>query len=293
MRDLIFALLLVAGTVVSAVGTSDSFKNEPYVSNGTADQVLDLDTPPTPGFATVIFVHGGSLQESGERRNAPVYAKVCDPFLAIGVACATIDYRLAPTHKWPAMPLDVAAAFSWVRQKVTTLKGDPNRIFLFGHSSGCHLAAVLGANPKYLAAVGRAPSDVAGIVAMGCVLAPLEEVTTRLAMDELRARWTKSAEISTFASFDDRLDSDPSRFIGPHMPPTLVVLAEAERFFPAILEQGAKFARRLLEIQRPADVVVVPGRHMTSIGGLHQPGDPTFAAIQRFIHNPSAAGSSR
>lgn len=291
-----FAAVTLAAllTVVDgAAGARESFKNAQYVANGTADQVLDLDTPGTPGFATVIFIHGGSLQESGERRNSPVYAKVCEPFLASGVACATIDYRLAPTHKWPAMPLDVAAAFNWVREKVTSVKGDPNRVFLFGHSSGCHLAAVLGANPKYLAAVGRTPSDVAGVIAMGCVLAPLEEATSSRTMEELRARWAQAGDTATFASLEDRLDSDPSRFIGPHTPPTLVVLAEAERFFPAILEQGAKFARRLLELKRPADVVIVPGRHMTSIAALHQPGDPTFAAIQRFIANPAAAGSGR
>jgi acetyl esterase/lipase len=75
------------------------------------------------------------------------------------------------------------------------------------------------------------------------------------------------------------------------MPPTLVVIAEAERFFPAILEQGAKFARRLLELQRPADVVIVPGQHMTSIAHIWQKGDGTFAAIRAFIANPAAAGA--
>jgi acetyl esterase/lipase len=291
---LVAALLLVSAFFVSAAGTGSkaSFRNERYVASGTADQVLDLDTPASPGFATVVFIHGGSLQESGERRNSPVYAKVCEPFLAAAIACATIDYRLAPTHKWPAMPLDAAAAFRWVRDKVVSLKGDPGRLFLFGHSSGCQLAAVLGANPKYLGSVGLTPADVAGIVAMGCVLAPLEEATSKVTMEELRARWSKAGDAATFASLEDRLESDPSRFLGAHMPPTLVLLAEAERFFPAILEQGAKFARRLLELKRPADVVIVPGRHMTSIGALHQPSDPAFAAIQRFIANPSAAGAS-
>lgn len=279
-------------TLVAGAAAPASFRNERYVANGTADQVLDLDTPDKPGFATVVFIHGGSLQESGERRNSPVYAKVCEPFLAAGIACATIDYRLAPTHKWPAMPLDAAAAFKWVREKVTALKGDPARVFLFGHSSGCHLAAVLGANQKYLAAVGLEAKDVAGVIAMGCVLAPLEDATTRLTMEQLKERWPKSGDTATFGPLEERLDSDPSRFIGPHMPPTLVVIAEAERFFPAILEQGAKFVRRLLEAKRPADVVIVPGRHMNSIGALHQPGDPTFLAIQKFIANPAAAGAS-
>jgi acetyl esterase/lipase len=288
------ALVLVATIAASLPqGTARvSDRNRPYVDGGSADQVLDFDAPAgSKGFATVVFIHGGSLQESGERRSSPVYARVCEPFLDASIACASIDYRLAPSHRWPAMPLDAAAAVKWVKHRAASLGGDPARVFVFGHSSGCHLAAVLGANTKYLAAVGLTPSDLGGVIAMGCVLAPLEDVTTRLTIDQLRERWPKSSEVATFGTLDDRLDSDPSRFIGPHMPPTLVVVAEAERFFPAILEQGAKFVRRLLEAKRPADLIIVPGRHLTSIGNLWQKGDPAFAAIARFIADPGAAGA--
>jgi acetyl esterase/lipase len=286
-------LLLYAalGFYQPAKGASD--RNRPYVDAGTADQVLDFDAPAAgKGFASVVFLHGGSLQEGGERRSSPIYARVCEPFLAAGLACASADYRLAPTYKWPAMPLDAAAAVKWVRTRSAQLGGDPAKVFVFGHSSGCHLAAVLGANPKYLAAVGLTPSDLGGVIAMGCVLAPLEQATSRFTIEELRERWPKSGDVATFGTLDERLDSDPSRFIGEHMPPTLVVLAEAERFFPAILEQGAKFVRRLLEAKRPADLVIVPGRHMTIIGNLWQKDDPTFAAIRTFIGNPSAAGAA-
>ncbi len=287
-RPAAFLALLIA--LLSSQPAVD--RNQAYVGGGSPDQVLDFDAPAgAKGYPTVIFIHGGSLQESGERRTSAIYARVCEPFLAAAIGCATIDYRLAPTHKWPAMPLDAAAAVKWVKNRVTAAGGDPARLFVFGHSSGCHLAAILGANPKYLAAVGLAPADLAGVIAMGCVLAPLEQATTRFTIDELRERWPKSGDVSTFGTLDERLDSDPSRFIGPHMPPTLVVVAEAERFFPAILEQGARFVRRLLEAKRPADVVVVPGRHMKSIGNLWQKDDPTFAAIRTFIADPASAGA--
>ena len=266
-------------------------RDVPYVAGGSVDQRLDLHVPDAAkGFPTVVFFHGGSLQESGERRSSPVYARVCDPFVFAGLGCATIDYRLAPAHKWPAMPDDAAAAVQWVRTNIGTRGGDPDRIFLFGHSSGCQLVAVLGANPKYLKKVGLTPAAVAGIIAMGCTLAPLEGATSRFSLEELKLRWQRSDELDTFATFDDRLDSDPSRFIGPHMPPLLVVVAHQERFFPAILEQGARLVRRLLEMNRPADVVIVPGKHMTSMENLTAPGDPTFAAILRFISDPAAAG---
>src|SRR5579863_5048075 len=113
----------------------------PYVRGGGPDQVLDLSVPSTPAFPTVIFIHGGSLQQAGERRASPVYAKVCDPFVTAGIGCATIDYRLAPADKWPAMPNDAAAAVKWVKTNIARRGGDPGRVFVFGHSSGCLLAA--------------------------------------------------------------------------------------------------------------------------------------------------------
>ena len=160
LAALVICLTSLAGPRVAPVE-----RDIPYVRGGSPDQRLDLHVPAGKGFPTVIFIHGGSLQEAGERRASPVYAAVCEPFVAAGIGCATIDYRLAPTHKWPAMPNDAAAAVKWVKDNIAARGGDPSRLFVFGHSSGCHLAATLGANPKYLVTVGLVPGDRAGVIA--------------------------------------------------------------------------------------------------------------------------------
>lgn len=283
--------VLVLLPLAAASQTPAVERNVPYVTGGSADQRLDLTVPTASGFPTVIFIHGGSLKQSGERRSSPLYAHVCDPFVAAGIGCATIDYRLAPAFKWPAMPDDAAGAVKWVKTHIGAHGGDPHRLFLFGHSSGCRLAAILGTNPAYLGRVGLAPDDLAGVIAMGCTLTPTAEATTGHTMDELRARWPTSSFTDTYPTLQAWLDSDPSRFLGPHTPPTLVVVAHAERFFPAVLEQGATFVRRLLELKRPADLVLVPGRHYSSIEHITAPGDPTFAAVKQFIARPDAAGA--
>ncbi len=173
MRILVTVLLTCAVVRGAGMDAAAIERAVPYVANGTTDQVLDLHVPAAKSFPTVIFIHGGSLQESGERRTSEIYAGVCPPLAAAGIGCATIDYRLAPSAKWPAMPQDAAAAVRWVKDHIAERGGDPSRLVLFGHSSGCQLAAVLGTNPKYLAGVGLKTSDIAGVVAMGCVLAPL------------------------------------------------------------------------------------------------------------------------
>lgn len=261
-----------------------------YVPDGGPDQVMDVDWPPARPSATILFIHGGSLQESGERRTSEAYAHVCEPFVAAGMACASMDYRLAPSHRWPAMPNDVAAAVVKLRELVRQHGGDPHRLFLFGHSSGCHLAAIVGMNPDYLKTVGLAPTDLGGIIAMGCTLdhedislraVPIETVRKSIAGD--------AQELATYGTAENWLAGNPASFLGRHVPPTLVVVADAERFMPAILEQGSRVVRRLLEDGVIADLVVVPGTHMGSIASLHRPGDPTFRAIKSFLDQPRAA----
>ncbi|MEN8182271.1 MAG: hypothetical protein ABFS46_07010, partial [Myxococcota bacterium] len=62
------------------------------------------------------------------------------------------------------------------------------------------------------------------------------------------------------------------------------------RFRPPILEQAARFVDLMYEAGRPADIVIVPGSHSSSVAGLAEAGDPAFAAIERFIRDPGGAG---
>ena len=225
--------------------------------------------------------HGGSLRvgRAARRDLRPLRS-----FVAAGTLRAT-DYRLAP---------EPVAGDAERRRRGEVSRTTSPRAAATRRACSCSHGWFLAASrgESILGTVGLVPGDLAGIIAMGCTLAPLEDVTSRLTMEQLRERWPRSSDVKTFASLDERLDSDPSRFIGPHMPPTIVVVAAAERFFPSILEQGAKFVRRLLEMKRPADVIIVPGRHMTSIQNISVAGDPTFAAIRKFIAQPGTAGES-
>lgn len=261
-----------------------------YVAGGTPDQVMDVSWPPGRPSATVLFIHGGSLQESGERRTSPAYAHVCEPFVAAGMACASMDYRLAPSHPWPAMPNDVAAAVAKLRELIRERGGDPHRLFLFGHSSGCHLAAIVGTNPTYLKGVGLAPSDLGGFIAMGCTL-DREDLTLRSYPIETirKAIENDPVDRATYGTAENWLAANPASFIGKHVPPALVVVAEGERIMPPVLEQGSRFVRRVIEEGGVADLVVVPGTHMSSIAAVNKPGDPAFRAIRAFIEHPRAA----
>jgi acetyl esterase/lipase len=293
MKATIAALALLAFGTYAYAAEPLVLTGIPYVQNGTPDQVMDVYWTAAKPKATVLFIHGGSLKESGDRRTSPAYAHVCEPFVGAGFACASMDYRLAPTNVWPAMPNDVASAVSKLRQLVEERGGDKARIVLFGHSSGCHLAASVGTNPAYLATAGLKPSDLAAIIPMGCTLDREDAALRGLTADRIREPFSKDPEdVATFGTPENWLTANPASHIGPHVPPTLVVVARAERFMPPVLEQGSRFVRRLLELNVAADLVLVPGKHMSSIANLNKPGDPTFAAILAFITHPVPAGSN-
>jgi acetyl esterase/lipase len=252
-----------------------------YAGTGDSAQRLTLYQRPfssaTPA-PTVVFIHGGGLT-SGDRRDPPT-AEMCQNFLHEGIACATVDYRLVQNAKWPAQPQDVAAAVAWVVHNIAAYGGDPKRIVLLGHSSGCHLAALVATDTQYLAAYKLSPRDLAGVVAMGCLLRQVPPAISDTA--KLRAFFDNGRWI--FPSLEAFRDADPTLHVGAHTPATLVLVAEAEQKQPPILENAQLFAARMREAGRPVDIEVLPNRlHMTALTMMQDPLDPTFMRVVEFI----------
>lgn len=62
----------------------------------------------------------------------------------LGWVCLSVDYRVAPQHRWPRHVQDVKAAIAWAREHVASVGGDPDFIAVAGCSAGGHLAALAG-----------------------------------------------------------------------------------------------------------------------------------------------------
>lgn len=254
-------------------------------------QRLDLAVPASENFSTVLFVHGGGLT-SGDRSDEDSQG-VCAPFVAAGIGCANVNYRLAPAASWPAPAEDVAAAVAWIRVNVGARGGDPHKLFLFGHSSGAMLVALVGTDERYLGTRGLKTEDLRGIIPMGSIMwdEDLEEALKLHGRDRVEAAFGRDPENRMYANLDTYLDRWPIRHVRAGLPPFLFLIAESEQEQPPVLKTNKKFAEDARALGNSAEYKVLPGRtHYTAIRRLGEPGDPTFPIIQDFVRRLSGDG---
>jgi acetyl esterase/lipase len=136
-------------------------------------QRVDLWRPVGDNAPLVIFVHGGGWS-SGDKADEAGSAKP-QFMLDRGFAFASVNYRLVPEATVQEQVQDVADAIGLFVKDAPRLGVNPRRIYLMGHSSGGHIAALLGTDPSYLRRAGVDISALAGIILLdGAALAPDE-----------------------------------------------------------------------------------------------------------------------
>lgn len=119
--------------------------------------VLDVYHPiDKPGFATVVWFHGGGLYSG--HREVPLKLR------AQGIAVIAVEYRLHPRVTSPTYIEDAAAATAWTFGNIAEYGGDPDAIYLAGHSAGGYLTNMVGLDKRWLAAHDVDADRLAGLV---------------------------------------------------------------------------------------------------------------------------------
>src|SRR5688572_23579100 len=106
------------------------------------EQPLRVYTPPGDGpFPVVAWVHGGGFWMGDD---LPMWDGTCSRLAkAAGAIVASIGYRLAPEHPFPAAVEDSFAGLRYVAAHAGEWRGDASRLAVMGGSAGGNLAAVM------------------------------------------------------------------------------------------------------------------------------------------------------
>jgi len=249
-----------------------------------AAQRLDLSIPATRGFPTIIFVHGGSL--AGGDKSDTDYGKVCDPFPAAGIACANMNYRLLPGSAWPAPADDVALAIAWVHAHIGERGGDPDKLFLLGHSSGAMLVALVAADARYLSHHNLTSTVIRGVMPMGSIMwdDDLRQSIEKNGRAAVETGFTRDPRGKAFGSLDAYQSQWPINYVRAGLPAYLFLIAESEQINPPILRTDQQFIDDARAKGNEAALHVFPGRtHYSNIRKIHEPGDEVFGVVQEFV----------
>ena len=161
MKKLILLLSIVSTVLNGADFNNIAYYDKDFPVTGNKKYLqerckLDLRTPNgVKNFPTVVWFHGGGLSRGNKYFPQPLdYDKI---------AVATVNYRLSGNDAaCPDYIYDAAAAAAWIKKHIKEYGGDPNMIFVAGHSAGGYLTAMIALADKYLATYGVNPKDFAG-----------------------------------------------------------------------------------------------------------------------------------
>ena len=230
---------------------------------------LDVYIPANVTKAPVIFsIHGGGLRQGDKSGQTFVGQR----FASAGHVTVVVNHRLSPGVMHPAHIEDIAAAFAWVKKNIARHGGDPDRIFVIGHSAGAYLAALLVLDPRYLAAHALQPRDIRGVVP---VSAFFYVDRPGVAPDRPKDTWGIDANVWKAAS--------PGAYVTRNVPPLLLLYADGDDAWRR--EQQGEFAAALRTAGgRDVETRMIAGRtHNTVWSEMAKGDEDTSRAILQFV----------
>jgi arylformamidase len=153
--------LLIALTFHSQAQAQDIKRDIPYAEPAHERQVLDVYSPHNAKNLPVVFwIHGGGWQ-TGDKSSVQMKPQF---FVDKGFVFVSTNYRLLPSVDMKTIVQDVAKSIRWVHDHIAEHGGDPNRLFIMGHSAGAQLAALICTDDRYLKAEGLSLAITKGCV---------------------------------------------------------------------------------------------------------------------------------
>jgi acetyl esterase/lipase len=286
-----------------------------YCDNGGEVETLEVFEPsplPTTTVPAVVYVHGGGWVEGDATvTSSSVVGQVAADVEAKGFVFVSINYRLAPTYRWPAQIDDAACAIRFLRAHASALHIDPAAIGALGDSAGGQIVSLLGLTSAAEAAaagfdVGPYAGESSAVEAVADLYGPADLTTPDWVGDGFIQNYAAQAFGTDLgpgragtASTRALLTASPVTYVGPHAPPFLIVQGVQDTVVPA--DQSVDLAARLRAAGDPATLVMVDhaGHGLIPAAGgpmtpsLSEVASQTAAFLEAHLSPPRSTHRSR
>lgn len=242
--------------VINGLTPTGSFEKTSDIAYGADPrQTLDIYRPrqPAPGAPVVVFFYGGRWN-SGSRSD---YLFVGEALASRGITTVIADYRLYPQVRYPEFLVDGAQAVSWTYRHIGEYGGNPQRLYLMGHSAGAYNVAMLALDAQWLKAVGLSPANVRGWIGLAGPydFLPIKDEAVR----------------PVFFYPDSPPESQPIRHVSHASPPTLLMAAATDTLVNPTRNTGG-LASALRGAQVPVqELYFSRTSHVTLVAALSRP----------------------
>ena len=246
-------------------------------------QVLDIHAPKDAKKLPVVFwIHGGGWQ-SGDKSLVQQKPKA---FVERGFVFVSTNYRLLPKVEMRTIFQDVAKSLGWVHKHIAEYGGDPDRIFVMGHSAGAQLAALLCVDERYLKAEGVPYSAL-----KGCVPVDGDTYDVPAIIETAETRRRVHGEPQVKVGHREKFGNDPEKHKdysavthvakGKSIPPFLIL-------YVADHPDTTAQARRLASVLKESEVATTlygakNSEHSRLNENLGLPEDPATKALDAFL----------
>jgi triacylglycerol lipase len=238
----------------------------PYERNGLDVFTVSSSGAPKP---VLVFIHGGGFTRGAKHTSgSPFYDNVGVWAARNGLVGVTINYRLAPQSRWPSGIEDLTALVGWLQKHAAQYGGDPQRIFLWGHSSGAaHVADYIA----HQVSTGHDSALAGAVLTSGF--------------------YDLGKQVSVWKDYyGEDVTQYPERSSLPGLlkttTPLLVTYAELDP--DSFKEQAHALIDARSAAGKPVPVVLLPGHsHLSETYAVGSPDESLSAPVLRFVRGPT------
>jgi acetyl esterase len=227
----------------------------------------------------LVFFHGGGWVIGDLDSHDVVCRKLADEGQLIVIS---VDYRLAPEHKFPAAIDDAIAATKWIAANATSLGIDASRLTVGGDSAGGNLAAVIAISARD----GDGPAIAGQVLIYPAIDFAMthpshSEPETSILLTHSVIRWFRDHYLNAAADVHDWRASPARAETLVGLPPAYVLTAGAD----PLRDEGDEYAARLKEAGVTVTHRTFPGQFhgFFTMGKLLQPANIAASEIGAWL----------